>query len=61
MTLDHGRPALIAPWGIADLTNLVVRPTPAFMESEAKRDKVRTRFREKRWQEMRPRLRLDLV
>jgi hypothetical protein len=61
VTLQHGRPALIAPWGIADLTNLVVRPTPAFMESEAKRDRVRTRFREKRWQEMWPRLRLDLV
>jgi hypothetical protein len=60
VTLQDGIPAVIAPLGIADLTNLIVRPTPAFMASDAAREKVRTRCRDKRWQTIWPRLTLVL-
>lgn len=50
-----GRLELIAPHGIDDLINLIVRPTPAFLH---KADIVARRAREKGWRARWPRLRM---
>jgi uncharacterized protein len=46
--LAHGRIEVLAPWGVADLLGLVVRPTPAF---ERRSDVFEARVREKAWTE----------
>jgi len=48
-----GRIEVIAPFGVDDLVNLVVRPTPAFTE---KLDIYRGRVQQKGWQARWPRL-----
>ena len=58
--MDGGHLKFVAPHGIADLVGLIVRPTPAFKMSDAKREQVRMRFIKKRWQEKWPQLRLEL-
>jgi hypothetical protein len=50
-----GRLELIAPYGIDDLTGLIVRPTPAFLH---KADIIARRVREKGWRARWPRLRM---
>lgn len=61
VTTERGSLELIAPHGIADLVGLIVRPTPAFATSDARREIVRSRFEKKRWHEKWPRLRLALA
>jgi hypothetical protein len=51
--LPEGGLELIAPHGIDDLTNLVVRPTPAFA---ARKEFILNRVATKRWLEKWPRL-----
>ncbi|MEP7162765.1 MAG: nucleotidyltransferase family protein [Candidatus Moraniibacteriota bacterium] len=46
---------LIAPHGIDDLVNLIVRPTPTF---RSKLEKVKVRIEKKQWLEKWPKLRL---
>lgn len=48
---------VLAPFGLDDLFDLVVRPTPAF--AAGKLSVVQTRVQEKRWLERWPRLRID--
>jgi len=60
VTMDGGHLKFVAPHGIADLVGLIVRPTPAFRMSDAKRERVRMCFIRKRWQEKWPQLRLEL-
>jgi len=58
VTLVDGKLKLIAPFGIEDLVHMVVRPTDAFMVSDAKKNRVRERVREKKWLEKWPQLTL---
>lgn len=52
---NHGL-KLVAPLGIDDLVNIIVRPTPAFKVSEKKRARVRERIAQKHWKEKWPKL-----
>jgi hypothetical protein len=54
--LDKGELKLIAPYGIDDLVNLIVRPSPQFPEGI---EKVKTRIAKKRWLEKWPKLRFS--
>lgn len=60
VTLKKDNLRLIAPHGIEDLVNMVVRPTPVFFTSADKRAKVRDRVRSKRWKEKWPKLELRI-
>jgi hypothetical protein len=51
--LDNDHVTLLAPHGVADLVNLIVRPTPAFAD---RRDEVAVRASAKNWQALWPRL-----
>ncbi len=53
VTLMNGEPTIIAPLGIDDLVNLIVRPTPT-----AEPDSFNRRYRDKKWLEKWPRLRI---
>lgn len=53
VTLQNGEPTIIAPHGIDDLVNLVVRPTPT-----ADPDSFNRRYRDKRWLEKWPKLKI---
>jgi hypothetical protein len=50
---EHGTLSLIAPYGIEDLVNFVVRPTPIFLK---KTDIIRARVAKKGWQERWPQI-----
>ena len=52
--LEGGDLKLIAPYGIDDLVNLVVRSSPKFTDI----DKVKERLKQKRWLEKWPKLKL---
>ncbi len=54
--IENGTLQLIAPLGIADLVEMIVRPTPAFSVSERKLQRVRDRVIQKRWKEKWPKL-----
>ncbi len=53
VTLRNGGPVIIAPHGIDDLVNLIVRPT-----STAKVEDFNRRYRSKKWLEKWPKLRI---
>lgn len=55
VTMQQGELKLIAPHGIGDLTNLIVRPTPTFMDPR-RLERVRERVQRKRWLEKWPKL-----
>jgi hypothetical protein len=52
----HGRIELLAPCGVDDFLNLIVRPTPPFL---AKMEVYRSRQRQKRWTERWSKLIMD--
>jgi hypothetical protein len=54
--LANGQLHVVAPLGIEDLVTMVVQPTPAFMQSEEKRTRVRERILQKHWQEKWPKV-----
>lgn len=47
---------LLAPWGIEDMVNMRVRPTPAF---EQRMDEFRARQTKKQWPQKWPKIKLD--
>jgi hypothetical protein len=53
--LDNGHVTLLAPHGVGDLVNLIVRPTPAFV---SRRHEIAARVSSKNWQAVWPRLTL---
>ena len=55
VTLEGDMPRIIAPHGIDDLVNLVVRPSPSFID---KPDVFFKRVRSKKWLEKWPKLRV---
>ena len=56
VTLDqHGQLRLFAPYGIDDLVNFIVRPTPAFLD---KIERIRERVAKKKWLEKWPNIRI---
>ena len=52
--LENGELKLVAPYGIDDLINLIIRPSPKFADI----NKVKERIRQKRWQEKWPKLKV---
>lgn len=54
--LENGKLKLIAPYGVDDLLNLVVRPSPKFSNSLKI---VEQRVREKKWLEKWPKLKFN--
>lgn len=52
--LENGKLKLIAPYGIDDLVNLVIRPSPRFPDI----DKVKERVKSKKWLEKWPKLKI---
>lgn len=58
VTMKDGTLALIAPHGIHDLVNMIVRPTPAFVSSEKKKERFRARLASKNWMGKWPKLRM---
>jgi hypothetical protein len=55
VTLKNGELELVAPYGIEDLVNFVVRPTPSFQN---KLEVVRGRVSKKKWVERWPKIKL---
>ena len=60
VTRDGDMLHLIAPHGINDLVEMIVRPTPAFAATEKNKRKVFERMNQKGWITKWPRLRIDL-
>jgi len=54
--LENGKLTLLAPHGIDDLVNMIIKPSPKFLESEKLRNKVRERIKQKGWFEKWPQL-----
>ncbi|KKT42235.1 hypothetical protein A2W54_02675 [Candidatus Giovannonibacteria bacterium RIFCSPHIGHO2_02_43_13] len=52
--LENGELKLIAPHGISDLVNLIIRPSPKFADTS----KVKERVRQKKWLEKWPKLKV---
>jgi len=53
VTMKDGKLKLIAPYGIDDLINMIIRPSPKF---EGGVERVRERIKQKRWLEKWPKL-----
>jgi hypothetical protein len=58
--LEKGELKLVAPLGIDDLVQMIVRPTPTFMASQSKMKKVKDRFQQKQWSKKWPKLKVVL-
>lgn len=58
VTLRDGKLELIIPYGIDDLVNMVIRPSPSFMATESGRNCVRGRIEQKGWLQKWPKLTL---
>ena len=58
VTLAKDELKLVAPLGIDDLVNMIVRPTPVFMALASKRNSVRERIEQKQWRRKWPKLTL---
>ncbi len=52
--LKRGELKLIAPYGISDLVNFVIRPSPKFADT----DRVKERVKQKKWLEKWPKLKI---
>jgi len=52
--LESGKLKLVAPYGIDDLVNLIIRPSPKFTDI----NKVKERVKQKRWLEKWPKLKV---
>jgi uncharacterized protein len=46
---EKNRLVLTAPWGIEDVVNLTVRPTPYYLEAEKRMKIYKERVRKKKW------------
>lgn len=55
---ENGKLKLIAPHGIEDLVNLVIRPNPAFIDRGNVENVVVERIKEKKWLEKWPKLKI---
>lgn len=57
VSLDQGNLKLIAPYGIEDIVNFIVRPSQKYKDGV---DRIRERVAKKKWLEKWPNLRLEL-
>ena len=57
---ENGKLKLIAPYGIGDLVNLVIRPSPAFIDKGNVKNVVVERMKKKKWLEKWPKLKLEI-
>jgi hypothetical protein len=55
VTLDNNQLKLITPYGIEDLVNFIVRPTPVFSE---KMETIKQRVNDKKWLEKWPQIKI---
>lgn len=56
--IENGKLKLIAPYGVEDLVNLVIRPSPAFIDSDNVENIVVGRIKEKKWLKKWPKLKV---
>lgn len=56
--IENGKLKLLAPYGIEDLVNLVVRPSPVFIDKENVENVVIERVEKKKWLEKWPKLKV---
>jgi len=57
---DDGQIELSAPWGINDLVNIVIRPTPLYVDIHSERRKNHElRVSKKWWNEIWPHVKTD--
>ena len=54
--LENGKLKLLAPYGIGDLINLIIKPSPKFTDIE----KVKERVKQKKWLEKWPKLKFEI-
>ena len=55
---ENGKLKLIAPYGIGDLVNLIIRPSPAFIDKANVENVVIERMNKKKWLEKWPKLKI---
>lgn len=55
--IENGDLKLIAPYGIEDIVNFVVRPSPKYKDGV---ERIRERVAKKKWLEKWPNVRLEL-
>ncbi|MBP2620996.1 nucleotidyltransferase family protein [Streptococcus panodentis] len=55
----NGELQLFAPYGLEDILNFQVRPTPHFLENPERRELYTARLSKKNWQEKWPRLEIE--
>ncbi len=58
--MENGKLKLVAPYGIGDLMNLIVRPNPAFIDEGNVKNVVVERMKNKKWLEKWPKLKLEI-
>lgn len=58
--IENGKLKLIAPHGIDDLVNLIIRPNKDFIEEGNSIDVIAKRIASKKWQERWPKLKLEI-
>ncbi len=58
--IENGELKLIAPYGIEDLVNLIVRPSQAFIDEGNVKNVVAERVKKKKWLEKWPKLKLEI-
>ena len=56
---ESGELVLSAPWGVQDVLDMVVRPTPYYRESERLRQIFRERMQKKDWPSVWPHVRME--
>lgn len=57
---ENGKLKLIAPYGVGDLVNLIVKPSAAFIDEGNVKNVVVERMKMKRWREKWPNLKLEI-
>ncbi len=58
--MEKGELKLIAPYGVGDLANLIIRPSPAFIDEGNVKNVVIERVKKKKWLEKWPKLKLEI-
>lgn len=58
---EQGRVILSAPCGVEDLVQMVVRPSPYFLQTEARKEIYEERVAKKNWKRSWPRIRVEPI
>ncbi|MBI2003432.1 MAG: nucleotidyltransferase family protein [Parcubacteria group bacterium] len=56
--IENGKLKLVAPYGVGDLVNLIIRPSPMFVDKDNVKNVVIERMNKKKWLEKWPKLKV---